>query len=543
MTATNRIRNIQATSREHTAIAPAGSDRQRGSALLLALLVMGALSLIGTTLVLTSVAERRTSGYYRDSMQALAAAETGLAFAKRAIQDMTITMGDMDSDGRPDFGLSDTLSWGGEYEILGEASDITGLGIAAYRANGYTIVGEGRYAGTTRRVKCEIVHDSFLKYARFVSAAGTGYGCGAVLTGEVYVGGDLGVPVGCGASAVQFLEFVAAVGDIPNAGSGIFHRGYVTDADQIDLGNSADFNVMRNIAKGIHSECDCEGIGEVGIYFNIAGGVDPLSIGAGTLNLSLFNYYDDITTPGDSTILYSGVPVTNTLTGSALTYREFNGVIFFEADAPVEGTLDGQSARCLSIFATDDIVITNPIVTGHTGFDPVTGLPNNCGDPVNVGLIAFDYVYLSKFTPRVLQIDAALMSCTENWRCIDATDLASHPVSGPGPLDLDLDGISGETPFNNDPTPGSGWDELNIDANTWVLNISGPIITDDGGSARPWNSGSVLASASGPTRRYNYDMDITDFPPPCFPVPLNLWKDVSWTEIFETEAALATYLP
>ena len=104
-------------------------------------------------------------------------------------------------------------------------------------------------------------------------------------------------------------------------------------------------------------------------------------------------------------------------------------------------------------------------------------------------------------------------------------------------------GITGESPCNNDPVPGMGWDELNITSSTWVLNIHGPIITDNGGSAWPWNAGSVLAGASGPTRRYTYDMDITEYPPPCFPVPLNLWKDVSWTEIFETDSTLASYLP
>lgn len=515
---------------------------ERGSALLMALLVLGALSMIGTTLVLTSVAERRTSGYYRDSLRALAAAETGVAFAKRTVQDMTATIADSDGDGRPDFGLTDTLSWGGTFETLGEASDIAGLGIAAYRANGYTIVSEGTYNGTVRRVKAEIVHDSFLKYARFVAAAGTGYSCGAILTGEVYVGGDLGVPTGCGADAVQFLEFVAAVGDIPNATSGIFHRGYVTGADPIDLQNSADFDLMRSVSKGIAAECDCEGDGEVGIYINIAGGVDPLGLGGNPLDLGLFDFNNTTLSPGDTIVTYDEVAVAHEVSGAPLKKNEFNGVIFFEGDSPVEGIMDGKSAHCVSIFATDDVLVTGSIITGHTGFDPGTGAPDGSGDPVNVGLIAYDYVYIDRYTPRVLQIESALMSCNRNWRCT-STSTSYHPVAGPGPLDLDLDSITGETPYNNDPDPGSGWDEQNITSNTWVLNIYGPIITYDGGSAAPWNNSTVLANADGPTRRYNYDMDITEYPPPCFPVPLNLWKDVSWTEIFETENNLAYYLP
>ncbi len=517
-------------------------DHQRGSALLMALLILGSLSMIGTTMVLTSVAERRTSGYYRDSLRALAAAETGIAFAKRTVQDMTATIEDSDGDGRPDFALADTLSWGGTYEVKAEASDIAGLGIAAYRANGYTLVAEGRYNGTVRRVKAEIVHDSFLKYARFVAAAGTSYSCGAVLTGEVYVGGDLGLPTGCGGDAVQFLEFVATVGNIPNASSGIFHRGYVTGADEIDLQNSADFALTRNMAKGLAAECDCEGTGEVGIYINLSGGDDPLGLGTGPLDFGLFDFCNTTLSPGDTIITYAAVAVNHRVTGAMLKAAEFNGIIFFEDDAPVQGRLDGRSARNLSVFATDDVLITHNITTGHTGFDPVTGLPNGSGTPVNVGLIAYDYIYLDRYTPRVLQIDAALMSCTKNWRCTSTYE-SYHPSAGPGPLDLDLDGISGETPYNNDPTPGSGWDELNITSHTWVLNINGPIITYNGGSAAPWNNSGVLANADGPTRRYNYDLDVTEFPPPCFPVPLNLWKDVSWTEIFETENDLASYLP
>ena len=518
---------------------------ERGSALVLALLVLGSLSMIGTSLVLSSVAERRTSGYYRDSLKALAAAETGLAFGKRTIQDMSLTMTDSDGDGYADFAMTDTLSWNGAYDVVGEATDITGLGIAAFRSNGFTILSEGRYNGAMRRVKAEIVHDSFLKYARFVSAAGTSYGCGAVLTGEVYVGGNLGVATGCGAAAVQFLEFVAAVGDIPNANSGIFYRGYVTGADPLDLANSTDFNVLRDKSRGLHAQCDCEGLGEVGIYFNISGGTDPINIAAtgSILDFSLFDYCNTTLNPPDTVISYNGAAVTNTVSGQPMLNSEFNGIIFFENDAPVQGDLDGKSARSLSIFATDDVMIYGNIVTGHTGFNPTTGLPTGGGDPINVGLIAYDYVYIHRSTPRVLQIDAALMSCTENWRC-EGGGVTDHPTcAGTGPLDLDLDGITGETPFNNDPNPGSGWDELNITNSTWVLNISGPIITDDGGSAWPWNESSVLSGASGPTRRYNYDMDITEYPPPCFPVPLNLWKDVSWTEIFETDSTLVTYLP
>jgi len=514
---------------------------ERGSALLVSLLILGALSMIATSLVLSSMTERHASSYYRRSLQAMAAAETGLSFAKRAIQDLNAPMEDGDGDGHQDFTLSDSLSWNGSYALIAEAGDITGEGIAAYRSNGYTIVSEGKYDGATRRVRAQIVHDSFLKYARFVAMTGTSWSCGAILTGEVYAGGDLDVPNNCGSEPVEFLEFVATTGNIPNAAYAVFYRGYVTGAQQIDLSNSVDFAAVRNRARGLAADCDCEGAGEIGIYINIVGGIDPLGLGAGTLDLSRFNFCNTTIAPPDTVISYNGVAVRYGSTAALLHRSQFNGLIFFENDGPVQGRLDGRSGRCLSIYATDDILVTNNIFTGHTGFDPATGAPNGAGTPVNLGLIAYDYIYLDRYTPRVLTIDAAVMSCNSNWRVIGGT-IADHPSAAPGPLDLDCDGISGETPYNNDPRPGLGWDELNITANTWVLNINGPMISYNGGNAWPWNDATVLATATGPTRRYNYDMDITLYPPPCFPVPLNLWKDVSWTEIFETESTLESHL-
>jgi hypothetical protein len=171
----------------------------------------------------------------------------------------------------------------------------------------------------------------------------------------------------------------------------------------------------------------------------------------------------------------------------------------------------------------------------------VTGLPNGAGDPVNIGLVGQYYAYLGD-VPRIVQIDAAIMAVRRNWRARN-TSAASHPPLLAGPVDLDLDGIFGESPHNNDPDPGTGWDEMFLTPDHWVLNINGPLITYDGASAVPWSSGSIVGAAQGITWQYNYDLDIREFPPPCFPNPINLWKQVSWTEIFTAEDALESHLP
>lgn len=503
---------------------------QRGSGLFLALLLLTALSLFGITLALLSATDRRIAVYERGSASALNAAEAGIAIAKRGIQDRTLNFGDENGNGYPDFRIVDSLSWGGHYNVFGE-SDIPLAGSASpYAGDEFTLTSEGKVRGAYRRIYAEIRHDTFLKYARFVEAAGTGYACGAVLTGEVYVGGTLSLPSGCtNGSEVEFLEMVAATGQITNKDEAIFHKGYTDSATTIDLQSSVDFPLMKNKAMGSGAQCDCEGVGRIGIYM----GWDLLGIGTnGTIDLSQFDFSFPDSSTGDTVISYAGNPVIDQTTGASMISSDFNGLIYFEGDGYVEGTMDGVSARNLTIYATDDIFVEGSIFTGHTGYDNITRLPNHSGDPVNIGLVADDYVYIGD-VPRVVFINAVLMAVGSNWRAYN-TSTAAHPPAAVGNYDLDQDGIVGETPYNNDPNPGEGWDEVitasNRDA-TWVLNINGPIITHNGGSAYPWNSSTALAGASGPTRRYNYDMDVTDFPPPCFPIPLNLWKDKAWSEI------------
>lgn len=526
---------------------------ERGSTLLLSLLILSALSILASTVVVTAMGERNLTRFERHSLMALGAAESGVALAKRQIVMQTANMQDFDGDGRPDFTISQDLPGGGHVEVIAEASDIKGLGITAYQANGFTIVSEGEYMGAVRRVKAEIVHDSFLKFARFVSATNLTYACSALLTGEVYTGANLDVPCGCtSGQQAQFLESAYAVDDIPNAACADFFRGYVTNAEEIDLENSFDWNDTRNKALGVGPENDCEGKGSVGIWMNLTAtpnaSNDPLGLDSqpgADRDVLVFDRFDFMNTTleaPDTVITYGGNPVINRVTGQTMRRSEFNGIIFFEGEAKMRGTMDGVSAHHVTCFGTTIATIKNNIVTGHFGFDPVTRNPDGSGDPVNIGIVAESAIYMGLGCPRVLRVDAALLSRTSNWSGTGGTSEADHPSVLVGPLDLDLDGIVGENP-NHDPIPGTGWNEASPTSHTWVLNINGPIITRTGGNAVPWNDSGVISHADGPTRRYNYDLDITEFPPPCFPVPLNLWKDVSWTEIFETHSALSEHLP
>ena len=526
---------------------PAVWKDRRGSTLLLAILILAALAILAASIAVVSMGDRNLSKYERHSVSALAAAETGIAFAKRTIANQSAPIEDYDSDGRPDFALQDTLSWGGSYQVIAEASDILQEGVAAYRSNGFTIVSEGRFRGATRRVRVEIVHDSFLKFARFIAQHNLQFECGDLMAGEVYAGGSITLSCGCPAGQEpHFLELVQTAQSMSQAECGVFERGYEEGVEEIDLLNSWSWDEMRDKARGIAENSSCEGKGDVGIYMNLPA-TDPLQLGTQSgndQNAVVFSYFDFMDTsfqPPDTVITYQGAAVMNTLTGQPLRRREFNGIVFCEGDAMARGLLAGVSGYSLSLFATNHCLVTGDIVAGNDGFDPITRLPNQSGNPVTAALIAEDYVAMADYTPRVLRIDAAIVSRTSNWRCLGG--MGNHPVGGPGPIDLDIDGINGETPYNNDPVAGVGWDELNITEKTWVLNLTGPIITYSTGDAYPWNAGPVLGDASGPTRRYNYNLNYMSFPPPCFPSPINLWMDVSWTEIMDSRSNLADHLP
>ncbi len=524
---------------------PFGSEA--GTGLVLAILILAALSILGTSIAIVAMSDRNVSRYERDSVEALAAAETGVAFAKSRIIHKTAPMEDYDHDGRPDFVLADTLEWGGSYRVIAEASDIISLDVPAYFSNGFTIVSEGRYRGSTRRVRVQIVHDSFYRFARFVYDGNVHFNCNDEMGAEVYAGGDLTMKCGCTAGQEpRFLEKVSVAGSVASPGCGDFYKGYEEGVDPIDLPGSLSWDIIRDKVHGTGSDNACEGRGVVGIYENLPG-TDPLNLhtqAAPDLDVLVFDRFDFMNltiAPPDTVITYGGAPVMNTLTGQPLRRGDFNGIVMFEGDAKVRGSLDGVSAYRVSVFGSGNVLIENDVIAGHTGFDPITRLPNNSGNPVTTSLVAEGYVAMDDGSPRVLRIDAALFAHTANWKAIGGP--GQHPPVLTGPLDLDLDGIWGETPHNNDPTPGEGWDEANPTEKFWVLNMRGPIITATQGDANPWTSDPVLGEASGLTFRYEYDQDYMTFPPPCFPFPINVWHDVSWTEVFEVRNPLADYLP
>ena len=312
--------------------------------------------------------------------------------------------------------------------------------------------------------------------------------------------------------AGQFLESVYAVGDIPNAACGTFFRGYVTDADTIDLSNSFNWTDMRNKARGLAAGATpASGGGRVGIYVNLAAD-DPLGLHAqaapntGVLRLDRFDFHNTTLDPPDTVITYRRQRrCLNTVTGRACAPSEFNGIVFFENDANVKGTMNGVSGA-------QHHRLRHPLhhrPRGHhhrphriRSGDPAAQQLRRPGQPrTGGGELDHDPQDTSA---AILRIDAALLSRTANWG-FPSVHLPGHEAArlpghvGPGPLDLDLDGIIGETPVQQRPRAGrrAGTRSV-ITADTWVLNINGPIITSVTGDACPWNNAS--SSAAPPAR-------------------------------------------
>jgi len=115
------------------------------------------------------------------------------------------------------------------------------------------------------------------------------------------------------------------------------------------------------------------------------------------------------------------------------------------------------------------------------------------GDPVNIGLVAKNRLFIHQNTQKQLTLDAAILARDNNWSALGTA--SDHP---------------------------NGYD-----ANIWDLTINGPIITKKGGDAGPWMTNGK--------RYYRYDMDMVENAPPYFPIPADWWLLAYWKHLKESE--------
>ncbi len=477
------------------------------------------------------------------------------------------------------------------YDILKlyEPKGAKAFGTDYYHVTASGLVGTQRY-----NLRLEVERESLLKYAAF-DTKNPGWNSNAIVKGLVYAGENLNLSATNPAEGpTRFKKFVRVVEklvvwcgwssssgicdsypsnsnlywdesiDPPhepgtlNSSSGpraIFEQGFMVGSPPLILPTANDLTEQKNLAR------------KAGIY----------SSSSMTFDLGLFDF-------GGSPSAYNGNPLP----------AKFNGVIYSEQNIYVEGTLQGAS---LTLVAKNRIYVTGDIYTGTTAD----------GKPVNVGLVGGDQMRIALNTRRVLHINAAIASlgggwwadrnytllrrygwsyyawyraCKEDKEQIFGTDSddpdtviggynssgilqASGKYGSTGTLEsgvYDVDGsgfIEGGTDTSGNPIYDDfGWNEHEVDGNTFFLMVRGPMISapdPSKGSEYGYSSAGcysalgnysvVNGGGTRMTRRYEYDPDITRYPPPHFPVPLNGTRAISYVETDEETALVPVATP
>ncbi len=477
------------------------------------------------------------------------------------------------------------------YDILKlyEPKGTKAFGTDFYHVTASGLVGTQRY-----NIRLEVERESLLKYATF-DTGNPGWNSNGVVKGLVYAGKNLSLSAADPAQGpIRFKKFVRVVEKLAiwcgwSSSSGIcdsypsntdlywdqsvdpphepgtlytasgpraiFEQGFQVGAEPVVLPKAEDLSEQKTLAQ------------KAGIY----------SSGSLTIDLGLFDFsVSPATYDGDS------------------LHPKFNGVIYSGGNISVEGRLEGKS---LTLVAQNRLYVTGDIYTGTTAD----------GKPVNVGLVGGDQVRIALNTRRVLHINAAIASlgggwwtdrnwsrlsevgygldgwltvCKEDKDQILGTDsgdpdtaLGGYSSGGSaiiggkygstgvleiGVYDVDDSGfIEGGTDTDGKPILDDfGWNEHEVDGNTFFLVIRGPKISSpDASKGKEYayssagcysalgNHSTVNGGGTRATRRYEYDPDITRYPPPHFPVPLNGTRALSYVETDEETALVPIATP
>ncbi|MBN1354823.1 hypothetical protein JXA40_00990 [bacterium] len=442
----------------------------------------------------------------------------------------------------------------------------------------YTISSTGNVERATKARQIIMAPLSFLDYARFIEG-NLVIGEGTSFTGLVYARGMIDLRADTGSDTVDFYEDVYTSNmfrDLNSLARWYGNAELKTFAPVQDL---PDLNSLR------------------GYYLNL---VNPMSGGYGytfpggtELFLGNYDYRNKSNTfygfyfvdpdplDGDDVARYyppgasilpedSQYPLPYAPTGSGyidLTHptpsgnRIFNGVIYVNGDCTVWGKLSGRS---LTIVAEGDITINREIVMGSDVVD--LNYPHRCygeGYPVHLALISVNpnsssKIIVSRYCPRIMRIEAALMAVGGTW-LVEDTDFApgaspsaagvdldnSHPyydirpcgsfdtcwtnVANPGPIDLNQDGQITSSVYR--------WDENNVNVTwghdyIWLLDINGPIITSSVAAPSHFQvrgTTNYNDPIAGRSRIYRYDPSIKFNPPPYFPIPRHSLKVLEWS--------------
>jgi len=474
----------------------------------------------------------------------------------------------------PDYDTQ-TLSLKDQLDATEAQLDLEGTKTSAPHT--FTITSSGLIGSQRYNAEYQVQRDDFLKYS-FFSQTNLTFLSGVVVNGYVYAGKEINISQGTPPAPTIFTRLVRVTYD-PNDPN-------VTTWEQRINDSSCGSNP-------INSGSPCQGEfqrgGAIGDPVQMPSLSDSLTIatergwvvdtGGTTLNLNLDDFVCD---------RVAGTASWGSLSHTTPSTGLFEGIIYIKGNINLTGgrltarTSLSQNVCGLTIIAanptdpndsSDDtvgnITIANSLYTGY----------DSSMEPVNLGLVAQNWIRIAPDSPKIIHINAAIMS---RFQTIFApSDPSTHVVLGKDPNGVVLSGIDRDNDIwqsshypgvgcPSDPDPnnadftcsssprllevgmydidgddmgqdvetgdnGFGWDESVVlnpnDPNdtTWFLLIRGPIILQRTGSVGPWaTKGSTYANKK--TRSYQFDPDITSYPPPHFPVPLNATRILSTQE-------------
>jgi len=516
--------------------------KESGMSLPTALVMIAILSVLSATFISGVIYEGKNAQHWRKSAHAFYLAEAAGHKAVKLLKDEAVE----------DFPyLENDVDLGnGRYDLeINFESRQSG----AYTRDTYTIKGIGKVGESKRGIETGYQQDTFLRFSRFVQSSNSNlsYSAYAVLSGDVWAGNNLnlnGYPVtflrdvsvggvinnysngifyGDVIQGVDTIDLETAVdltyytnlaqGNIPDKGTGIYNSSSSTiDLSLFDFSGpipkydgsnlTADFNGVVYVNGDAYVKGTLEG-GSITVIASddvvVTDHVRAGNMATGWEQTNppiVFNSVQGVEQT-ETVYLNDIITADTTVVKMRTSGRKWNQM---KMELMEDGTVIGETYLVRRPGSPNEqmAVISNlsldPSVHSYSakiyyksdgnGANP-TWIRAYTGDPVNIGLVAKDKVYLHSETPRQLVIDAALLARDSTWKALGNS--SSHP---------------------------SEYDS------SWKLTINGPIITAVGGSAGPWAS-------YGGTRKYNYDEDIVSYQPPHFPVPFGGWERIFWKEI------------
>ena len=470
----------------------------------------------------------------------------------------------------PDYDTQN-LSLKGQLDETETQLDLAGTKTSAPHT--FTITASGLTGSQRYNVEYQVQRDDFLKYA-FFSQTNLTFLAGVVVNGYVYAGDRINISQGSPPAPTIFTRLVRVTYDTndPN----------ITTWEQRVSDSSCNSNAINS---GLPCQGEFQRGGAIGDSVQMPSLNDSLTIagergwivnsGGTTVNLNLDEFICD---------RVAGTASWGSLAHTTPSSGLFEGIIYINGNVNLMGgrlsarTSLSQNVCSLTIIVADPNDPNDPLDDTY-GNITISGSVYTGSDlslePVNLGLVAQHWIKIDPNSPKILHVNAALMSRFET--ILAPSDPSTHTVLAKDPNGLMLTGIdrdndiwqSGHYPgvgCPSDPDPnnadftcsnsprllevgiydidgddmgqeietgdnGFGWNESSVaDPNdTWFLLIRGPIILQRTGSVGPW---AILGSAFAgkKTRSYQFDPDITSYPPPHFPVPLNATRILSTKE-------------